>query len=120
MALPSNVHFTIGGKETMKSNFDRGIKKKEIVDDYLKLKQSALKEVGVDMIRQTIALLLYSMRISERGYSDDQLREMYKGFVSVMNFPEFMGKKLRSDDITDYITKELGIDLNEINPEIGE
>ena len=104
----------------MKSNFGRGIKKKEIIDEYLKLKQSALKDVGVDMVRQTIALLLYSLRISERGYTDDELRDMYKDFVSVMNFPEVMGKRLRSDDVTDYITKELGIDLNEINPEIGE
>lgn len=104
----------------MKSNFNKGIKKKEIIDEYLKLKQSALKDVGVDMVRQTIALLLYSLRISERGYTDDELRDMYKDFVSVMNFPEVMGKRLRSDEVTDYISKELGIDLNEINPEIGE
>jgi hypothetical protein len=104
----------------MKSNFNKGLKKKEIIDGYVQLRQAAMNEVSVDMVRQTVALLLYSLRISERGYSDDQLREMYRNFVAVINFPEYMGKRLRSDDITDFITKELGIDLEEINPEIGE
>ena len=104
----------------MKSNFNKGIKKKELIDGYVQLRQAAMHEVGVDMVRQTVAILLYSLRISERGYSDDQLREMYKNFVAVMNFPEVMGKRLRSDEITEFITKELGIDLEEINPEIGE
>jgi hypothetical protein len=107
-------------EKAMKSNFNKGLKKKEIIDGYVQLRQAAMNEVSVDMVRQTVALLLYSLRISERGYSDDQLREMYRNFVAVINFPEYMGKRLRSDDITDFITKELGIDLEEINPEIGE
>ncbi len=115
--LPHHFH---GEEKAVKSNFNKGLKKKELIDGYVQLRQAAINEVGVDMVRQTVAILLYSLRISERGYSDDQLREMYKNFVAVINFPEFMGKKLRSDEITDYITKELGIDLDEINPEIGE
>jgi len=72
-------------------------------------------------MRQTVAIMLYGLSISEKEYSDDELREMFNSFVNIIKMDATInGERLRSDEITDLITNRLGIDLNEINPELGE
>lgn len=93
--------------------------KRKIINSYNDLRKEAMHEIAIDMVRQTIAILMYSLRLSGE-YTDDQLREMFDHFVSIINLGEVMGKPLTSDEVTGYIIKELGIDVNDINPKIGE
>jgi hypothetical protein len=105
----------------MKSNFGGKSIKREIINNYVELRNEAIKEVSIDVMRQTVAIMLYGLSISEKGYSDDELREMFNSFVNIIKMDATInGERLRSDEITDLITNRLGIDLNEINPELGE
>jgi len=104
----------------MKSSYNQKAQKQKIINEYVELRKEAFREVSVDVMRQTIAILLYSLSRSEQGYSDDDLRRMYKEFVNIINFPIIDGKQIRSDDVTSSIVKQLDIDLDEINPGIGE
>ena len=102
----------------MKANSNR-YQKEKIINNYIQLKQEAMNEVAVDMTRQSAAIFLGALMI-EGSYSDDELRRMYASFVRLINTGEFMGKPVRSDEITDSVVKRLNIDLNQINPQIGE
>lgn len=105
----------------MKSNFGGKSIKREIINSYMELKNEAIKEVSIDVMRQTVAIMLYGLSISEKDYSDDELREMFNSFVNIIKMNATInGERLRSDKITDIIADRLGIDLNEINPELGE
>jgi hypothetical protein len=95
------------------------LKKKDIINDYIDLRNEAHKEVSIDITRQTIAILLASMRINGR-YDDDTLRSIFEDFVKLINTGEIMGTPLRSDEVTDTITRILGIDLERINPKVME
>lgn len=94
------------------------MRKKDIINDYIDLRNEAHKEVSIDITRQTIAILLASMRIN--GYDDDTLRSIFEDFVKLINTGEIMGTPLRSDKVTDTITRILGIDLERINPKVME
>lgn len=95
------------------------LKKRDIINNYVDLRNEAHKEVSIDITRQTIAILLASMRINGR-YDDDTLRSIFEDFVKLINTGEIMGTPLRSDEVTDTITRILGIDLERINPKIME
>jgi hypothetical protein len=95
------------------------LKKKDIINNYIDLRNEAHKEVSIDITRQTIAILLASMRINGR-YDDDTLRSIFEDFVKLINTGEIMGTPLRSDEVTDTITRILGIDLERINPKVME
>ena len=101
----------------MKANLKS--QKQKIVNNYMELRKAAFEEVSVDMLRQTVAIVLGALRV-EGSYSDDELREMYEKIVHFINTPEIMGHKMCSDEITDVVVKQLGIDLDRLTPKVGE
>ena len=93
--------------------------KRKILNQYSDLRKEAMNEIAVDMVRQTTAILLGSLRL-QGTYTDDELRDMYNTFVSIINLGEALGKPVCSDEFTDKVVKDLGIDLDRIQPKIGE
>ena len=93
--------------------------KQKILNQYSDLRKEAMNEIAVDMVRQTIAILLGSLRL-QGTYTDDELRDMYNTFANIINLSEAFGKTICSDEFTDKVVKDLGIDLNKIQPKVGE
>lgn len=87
---------------------------KSYIKDAKDLKQEALNEVGVDMVRQTASLMLWTMHIS--GYNDDELIKIFDQFVSLINTKEILGKELKSNELSSFYAKKLGIDLTRVCP----
>lgn len=104
----------------MKSAYHSKANKQKIINDYVELRNEAFRETSVDVMRQTVAIMLYALSRDEHGYSDTELLQMYEQFVSIINLPTINGTKIRSDDVTNYIVNQLGIDLDRINPGIGD
>jgi hypothetical protein len=102
----------------MKANTPKTNKRK-IINNYIELRNAAFEEVSVDMVRQTVCILLGALMI-EGSYTDEQLVQMYDKFVRFINTPEIMGRPICSDEITDYVVKRLGLDLSRINPKVGD
>lgn len=93
--------------------------KKKIVNSYVQLRQEAFNESAIDITRQTVVLMIGALRLTG-NYTDDQLRDMFDSFVTLINRGDVFGKPLRSDEMVDYIQKELGIDMYQIKPKIGD
>ena len=93
--------------------------KQKIINSYIEMRNEAFKEVSVDVMRQTIAIVLGALRF-EGSYTDDQLLEMYEQIVHFVNTPEILGCKMCSTEITDAVIKALNIDLDRIQPKVGE
>lgn len=91
------------------------ISRNEVVKEYGRLREEALKEIGVDVMRQTAAIFLYSLKLSGK-YSDDELGKMYDDFCRFVNTREILGKIVRTNETTDYAEKVLGLDLDKIQP----
>ena len=87
---------------------------KSYIKDVKDFKQEELNEVGVDMVRQTASLMLWTMHIS--GYSDDELIKIFNQFVSLINTKEILGKELKSNELSSFYAKKLGIDLTRVCP----
>ena len=96
----------------------KATQKQLLLNHYNDLREQAVKEVSVEVMQQTVCLLLYSMSLEEDNkYSDDELRKIYDGFISLMHLePGFaFGKSLHSVDIMKHMQDKLGIDLNQID-----
>lgn len=103
----------------MKAAYTPKLNKRDIADYYVQLRNEAFKECAIDMTKQTCCIMLEALRISGK-YTDDELRDMYEEFVRWINTDKIMGKPMRSDQVTDHIVQQLGIDLERINPRIGD
>ena len=90
----------------------------KVINTYDDLRQEAMNEIAIDITRQTVAILIASMKIN--GYSDEELKKIYENFVSLINTSEMMGTTLRSDEVSESVEKMLGIDLERINPKVGK
>lgn len=93
--------------------------KQKIINSYVDMRNEAFKEVSVDVLKQTVAIVLGALRV-EGSYTDDQLREMYEQIVHFVNTPEIMGHQMCSTEITDVVVKTLGIDLDRLTPKVGD
>ena len=91
----------------------------KVINTYDDLRQEAMNEIAIDITRQTVAILLASMKING-DFTVDQLRKIYDNFVSLINTSEMMGTTLRSDEVSESVEKMLGIDLERINPKVGK
>ena len=91
----------------------------KVINTYDDLRQEAMNEIAIDITRQTVAILLASMKING-DFTDDQLVKIYNNFVSLINTSEMMGTTLRSDEVSESVEKMLGIDLERINPKVGK
>ena len=92
--------------------------KQILLDHYNDLREKAMEEVSVEIMQQTVCLMLYTMSLDENNkYPDDELRKIYNDFVALMHLkPGFaFGKSLKSNEITEYMRDKLGIDLNQID-----
>lgn len=90
----------------------------KVINTYDDLRQEAMNEIAIDITRQTVAILIASMKIN--GSSDEELKKIYENFVSLINTSEMMGTTLRSDEVSESVEKMLGIDLERINPKVGK
>ena len=93
--------------------------KQKFINSYIDMRNEAFKEVSIDMVRQTVCILLGALMM-EGSYTDEQLVQMYDKFVRFINTPEIMGKTMCSDEVTDYVVKRLGLDLSRINPKVSD
>lgn len=93
--------------------------KQKIINSYMDLRQAALEEVSIDIMRQTVAIMIYSLRLTGK-YTDNELKEIFNHFTNIINLGEVMGKPLRTDEVTEYIIKELNLDIDSIQPKIGK
>lgn len=93
--------------------------KQKIFNGYTQLRKAAMEEIAVDMVKQTVAIMLAGLKLSGK-YSDDELRNMYEDFIRIINLKEVFGKNVCSDEVTEKIVKDLGIDLDRIQPRVGE
>lgn len=104
----------------MRAGGSRKAEKQRVIRCYEDLKSQAFNDAANDIMQQTIAILLYSLKISEKDYSKEELLWFYKQFNSILNMPEIRGERIRSDEITMLMEKELGVDFSEINVMFGE
>jgi len=96
--------------------YSKRTQKQMILDAYNELREEAIKEVSTDVMRQTAALLLFSMSITEDNkYSKEELQKIYKEFISFLHMPSIFGKQLDTDTLTKQVEDKLGIDLNLID-----
>lgn len=91
----------------------------KVINTYDDLRQEAMNEIAIDITRQTVAILIASMKINGE-FTDEQLVKIYNNFVSLINTSEMMGTTLRSDEVSESVEKMLGIDLERINPRVGK
>lgn len=84
---------------------------------YYENKYQMFTELSTDIVRQTIAMILYGMKL--RGADADEIHKIFDGAVCVLEMPEhFLGKTITCQGCMEFISKNYGIDFNRIAPNI--
>lgn len=96
--------------------YSKQTQKQMILNAYNELREEAVKEVSMEVMRQTAALFLYSMSIDyDHPITLDEIKHIYENFLTTLNMPAPFGKQIDTDSFSKHIEDILGIDLNRIN-----
>lgn len=91
--------------------------KEEFYRLYNEEKYKMFKELSTDIVRQTIAMILYGMKL--RGADADEIHKIFDGAVCALEMPEhFLGKTITCQGCMEFISKNYGIDFERIAPNI--
>ena len=84
---------------------------------YYENKYQMFTELSTDIVRQTIAMILYGMKL--RGADEETIHEIFDGAVCALEMPEhFLGKTITCQDCMEFVEKTYGIDFTRIAPNI--
>lgn len=106
-------------KARVGSAIERTVRQKTeefVTAEYNRIKYETFKEVAPEIMQQTVALMLYGMKL--HGYGEVRLNKAMEWFEEAMSFPEIMGKKPSAMDCLKYLEKNYSIDFSSITPNI--
>ncbi len=84
---------------------------------YYENKYQMFTELSTDIVRQTIAMILYGAKL--RGADENEIHKIFDGAVCALEMPEnFFGKTITCQGCMEFIAKTYGIDFERIAPNI--
>lgn len=86
-----------------------------IRDNYEEVIYDAISMNAANIVRQTVAELLYGMSL--HGYGKKRLHDVLRWFDDVNKMPgSAMGKKIDAETVIKYMHREFDIDFDSIDP----